>query len=128
MHATPIQMKKRWHLFGKELATFGTSYFIHCISNKTDMDTTRLPFYKENLAGLKYGQCVGNSIIDFFAWKLFNRLDMGGVKDFYKRFRIMDSAFMYYMYIRKVQYDFNACRRWMTNKTFHDDGHGWSFL
>jgi hypothetical protein len=64
----------------------------------------------------------------FFAWKLFKRLGMARIKEFYKRFRITDNAFMYYMYIIKVEYDLNACRRWVTGKTVDDDGHVWYFL
>jgi hypothetical protein len=53
---------------------------------------------------------------------------MYGVKYVYKCFRIMDSAFMCYMYIAKGEYDFDACRHWVTKKTVDDDGHVWSFL
>jgi Ulp1 family protease len=101
---------------------------IHRIRNNTDRDKNILHLYKENLEGLKDGQWVGNIIIDFFAWKLFKRLDRCGVKDVYKRFKIMDSVFRYYMYLAKGEYDFHACRCWVTNKSVDDDGHVWSFL
>jgi hypothetical protein len=67
MHATPMQVKKIWDRFDRELASFGTEDAIHRICNKIDKDKKKLSLYKENLAGLKYGQWVGNSIIDFFA-------------------------------------------------------------
>jgi hypothetical protein len=127
-NATPMQVKKMWDRFDEELPSFGTEDLIRPISNKRGKDKTRLPLYKENLAGLKDGKWVGNSIIDFFAWKLFKRIDMAGVKDVYKQFRIMDSAFMYYMHITKGEYYFNVCRRWVTKRTVDDDGHVWSFL
>jgi hypothetical protein len=117
-----------WHRFYVELSSWGSEEAICRIRNNTDRDKTRLSLYKEHLAGLKYGKWIGNRIIDIFAWKLFTKLDMAGVKYVYKRFKIIDIAFMYYMYLSKGQCDFNACRRWVTKKSFDDDIHVWSFL
>jgi hypothetical protein len=66
-------------------------------------------------------------MMDLFAWKLFKRLGMAGLKDVYKPFRIMGSAFMYYMYIQTEAYNFNACRCW-GGGAVENDGHVGTFL
>jgi hypothetical protein len=71
---------------------------------------------------------VGNNVINFFPWKRFKRLDKAGVPDIYKRFRIRDASFMFYMYIHHESYTYNAWRGIVTNKTVDKDGHIWYFL
>jgi Ulp1 family protease len=93
--------------FDHELASWGTEDHIHDIGNSTDKEYDRLPLYKENLAKLKNGQWLGNSIIDFFIWKHFDMLNKLGIKDEYTHFKIMDSCFMYYMYLTNQRYNFN---------------------
>jgi hypothetical protein len=46
MHATPMQVKKIWHRFNKELASYGSEDAIRHISKKIDGEKTRLPMYK----------------------------------------------------------------------------------
>jgi Ulp1 family protease len=77
---------------------------------------------------LKHGKWMGNSIIDFVIWKLLDMLVKLGIKDVLKRFKIMDSWFMYYMFVQNERYDFDACRRWVTKKDVNSDGHVLSFM
>jgi Ulp1 family protease len=46
----------------------------------------------------------------------------------YKRFRIMEGSFMYYMYDQYGKYNYNGCRRMATNKTVDSNGHVMSFM
>jgi hypothetical protein len=51
-----------------------------------------------------------------------------GIKDVYKRFKIMDSGFMYYRYSANDHYDFNACCQWVMKKDGNADGIVFLFL
>jgi hypothetical protein len=51
-----------------------------------------------------------------------------GIKDTYKHLMLVDSGFIYYMYLEKEHYDFNACHRWVIKKEVNDDGRVFSFL
>jgi Ulp1 family protease len=87
-----------------------------------------LSIFKEQLVDLKNGEWLSNSIIDFFHWKLIDVLSKLGVKDVYKRFKFMDSGFVYYKFLAKEEYDFSAWHHWATKKDMNDDGHIFSFL
>jgi hypothetical protein len=50
------------------------------------------------------------------------------VKYVYKRFKFMDSGFVYCMFLSKEEYDVSACHRWAMKKDVNDDGHIFSFL
>jgi hypothetical protein len=80
------------------------------------------------LAKLKHGTWLGNIIIDFFIWKLLAMIVKIGMKDVYKRFKIMDINFMYYMFVQLGRYDFDSCRRWVTKREVNADGHVFSFM
>jgi hypothetical protein len=92
MDTTPEQVANMWLSFDHEFESWGTEYHIHDIRNSTDKEHDRLPIYKENLADLKNGQWLGNIIIYFFSWKLFDMLDKIGIKDVHKCFKITDSG------------------------------------
>jgi hypothetical protein len=111
MHASTEQVNMMWYRYERETTTFGDELAIHCIVNRNDENHTRLPLYKENFAGLRVGNWVGNTIINFFAWKTSKRLDKAGVPYIYKQFRTMDASFMFYMYIHHDVYNYNAYRR-----------------
>jgi hypothetical protein len=98
MHATPNQVIYMWVRIHSELDSFHSELVVRRLVNKNDENCTRLPVYKEDLEGLRVGNWVGNTFIDVFAWKSIKRLDSAGVPDIYKRFRIMDGYFMYYMH------------------------------
>jgi hypothetical protein len=98
MHAAPNQVISMWNRYDRELDSFHSELVVRCIANKNDENCTRLPVNKEDLEGLQVGNWVGKIIIDGFACKTIKRLDSSGVSDIYKRFRIMDGSFMYYMY------------------------------
>jgi Ulp1 family protease len=101
---------------------------IRRLVNKIDENRTRLPVYKEDVERLLVGGWVGNTVVDVFAWKTIKKQDIVGVPDMYKRFRIMEGSFMHYMYEQYDKYDYNGCRRMVTNKTVNSNGHGMSFL
>jgi Ulp1 family protease len=84
--------------------------------------------YKQDLAKLKHGKWLGNSIIDFFIWKLLDMLIKLGMKDVYKRFKVMESGFMHYMFFQFDHYDFDACRRWVTKREVNPDVHVFWFM
>jgi hypothetical protein len=128
MNASTEQVTMMWNWYEREIAMFDTELVIRCIVNRNDENCTRLPLYKENLEGLRVGKWVRNTVIDFFAWKTFKRLDRAGVPDIYKRFRIMDGSFMFYMHVKYETCNYNACRRMVTHKTVDENGHVWSFL
>jgi hypothetical protein len=46
----------------------------------------------------------------------------------YKRFRIMEGSFMYYMYDQYGKYNYNGCRCMVTKKTVDSNGHVMPFL
>jgi Ulp1 family protease len=98
------------------------------IRNNADNESDRLALFKENFVALKNGEWLGNSIIEFFTWKLIDVLNTLGEKDVYKRFKFMDSGFMYCMYLANHEYDYSACRRWVMKKEVNDQGHIFSFL
>jgi hypothetical protein len=128
LDATPEQVANMWLRFDLEFKSWGTWYNILNIGNSMDKGHYRLPLYKEGLAKLKHGEWLGNSIIDFFTWKLFDMLNELGIKDMYKRFKITDSGFAYQMYFANEHYDLNACHHWVTKKDVNYDGHIFSFL
>jgi Ulp1 family protease len=128
MHATTDQVTAMWNRCDRELASLHTEFVVRRIVNKNDENRTILPFYKEDLQGLRIGKWVGNTIIDVFAWKTFKRLDRSGVPDIYKRFRIMDGSFMFYMYEQYEKYNYNGCHRMVTKKKVDENGHVWSFI
>jgi hypothetical protein len=98
MHETTDQVTAMWNRYDRELESFHSELLVRCIVNKNDENFTRLPVYKEDLEYLRVRNWVRNTIIDVFAWKAFKRLDRSGLPDIYKRFRIMDGSFMFYMY------------------------------
>jgi Ulp1 family protease len=116
MHATPDQVINMWNRYDRELDSFHSELVIRRIANKNDENRTRLPVYKEDLEGLRVGNWVGNTITDVCALKTIKRLDSSGVPDIYKRFRIMDGSFVYYMYEQYGKYNYNGCRRMVTKK------------
>jgi Ulp1 family protease len=128
MPATPDQVINMWNRINIKLDSFHSELVIRRLANKNDENRTRLPVYKEDLEGLRVGNWVGNTIIDVFAWKTIKRLDSAGVPNIYKRFRIMDGSFMYYMYEQYEKYNTNGCRSMVMNKTVDSNGHVWSFL
>jgi Ulp1 family protease len=117
-----------WHRIHPELDVFGSELVVRRLANKNDENRTRLPVYKEDLEGLRVGNWFGNTVIYVFAWKAIKRLDTVGVPNIYKRFRIMDGSFMYYMYEQYERYNYNGCRRMVTKKTVDSNGHVMSFL
>jgi hypothetical protein len=48
------------------------------------------------------------------------------MKDVYKRFKIMDSGFMYYMFVQFDRYDSDAC--WVPKRGVNPDGHVFLFM
>jgi Ulp1 family protease len=128
MHATPTQVISMWNRYDRELNLFHSELVVRHIFNKNDENHTRLPVYKEDLEGLQVGNWVGNTINDVFAWKTIKRLDRFEVPNIYKRFRIMDGSFMYYMYDQYIKYNYNGCRHMVTKKTIDANGHVWYFL
>jgi Ulp1 family protease len=56
------------------------------------------------------------------------RLETAGVPNIYKRFRIMDGSFMYYICEQYERYNYNGCHRMVTKKTVDSNGHVMSFL
>jgi Ulp1 family protease len=66
--------------------------------------------------------------LTFFIWKLLDMLVKIGMMDVYKRFKIMDSGFMYYMFVQLGHYNFDSCRHWVTKREVNDDGHMISFM
>jgi hypothetical protein len=102
MDATPLRMTQIWLRFDNELSTWLLEDHIRDICNGTSLETNHLMLYKQDLAKLKHGKWLGNITINFFIWKLLDMLIKLGMKDVYKRFKIMDGGFMYYMF---VQYD-----------------------
>jgi hypothetical protein len=111
MDATPRHMSQIWLRFDNELYTWLPEDHKRDISNNTNLETNRLMLYKQDLAKLKHGTWLGNSIMDFFIWKMLDMLVKIGMKDFYKRFKKMDSGFMYYMFVQLGHYNFYSCRR-----------------
>jgi hypothetical protein len=65
-------------------------------------------------------------------WKVcelgIRSLDRSGAPDIYKRFRIMDGSFMFYMYDQYGKYNYSGCHRMVTKKRVDENGHVWSFL
>jgi hypothetical protein len=128
MHATTDQVTVMWNWYDRELTSLHTEIVVRRIDNKNDENRTRLPVYKEDLEGLRVGNGVGNTIIDFFALKTFKRLDRSGIPDIYTRFRIMDGSFMFYMYKQYGKYNYNGCHLMVPQKTVDENGHVSSFL
>jgi Ulp1 family protease len=126
MHATPNQVINMWNRINNKLDSFHSELVIRRLANKNDENLT--PVYKEELEGLRVGNWGGNTIIDVFAKKTIKRLDSAGVPAIYKRFRIIDGSFMYYMYEQYEKYNYNGCRRVVTKKTVNSNGHARSFL
>jgi hypothetical protein len=83
-----------WDRIHSKPDSFHSELFVRRLANKNDENRTRLPVYKDDLEGLRVGNWVGNTIIDVFAWTKIKRLDIAGVPDIYKWFRIMDGSFM----------------------------------
>jgi hypothetical protein len=79
IHVTPDQLTGMWNRYDRELDSFHSELVVHRIVNKDDKNRTRLTIYKEDLEGLRVGNWVGNTIIDVFACKTFNRLNRSGV-------------------------------------------------
>jgi hypothetical protein len=98
MDATPDQIAQLWLRFDNQLSTWKPEDHIHDIRNNNIKENIRLTLYKLDSAKLKHGKWSGNSIIDFFIWKLLDMMVKLGIKDVYKWFNIMDSGSMYYMY------------------------------
>jgi hypothetical protein len=113
MDATPLHMSQMWLRSYNKLSMWKPKEHICDIRNSTNLETNRLTFYKQGMAKLKHGKWLGNSIIDFFIWKLFNMLVKLGMKDVHKCFKIIDSGCMYYMLVHFDHYDVDACRRWV---------------
>jgi Ulp1 family protease len=128
MNATPNQVINMWDRIHSELDSFHSELVVRRLANKNDDNRTRLPVYKEDLEVLRVGNWVENTVIDVFAWKTIKRLDSAGVPDIYKRFRIMDGSFMYYMYGQYERYNYNGCRCMVMKKTVDSNGHVWSFM
>jgi hypothetical protein len=100
MDNTPLHTSQMWLCFDNELSTWLPEDHICDIRNNTNLETNRLTLYTQDLAKLKHGTWLCNSIIDFFIWKLIDMLVKIGMKDVYKRFKIMDIGFMYYMFVQ----------------------------
>jgi hypothetical protein len=66
MDATPLHMSQMWLRFDNELSTWLPDDHIRDIRNNINLETNRLTLYKQDLAKLKHGTWLGNSIIDFF--------------------------------------------------------------
>jgi hypothetical protein len=66
MDATPLHMSQMWLRFNNELSTWLPEDHICDIRNNTNLETNRVTLYKQDLAKLKHGTWLGNSIIDFF--------------------------------------------------------------
>jgi Ulp1 family protease len=128
MHATPNQVNSMWNRIHTELDSFRTDFIVRRLANQNDENQTRLPVYKEDLERLLVGGWVGNTVIDVFAWKTIKKQDIAGVPNMYKRFRIMEGSFMYYMYDQYGKYNYNGCLRMVTKKTVNSNGHVMSFL
>jgi hypothetical protein len=109
MHVTTGQVTAVWNRYESELATFDTELVVRHIVNKNDENHARPPVYKEDLEGLRVGHWVENTIVKCFARKTFKRLDRSGAPDIYKRFRIMDGSFMFYIYRKYEKYNYNVC-------------------
>jgi hypothetical protein len=128
MHDTPDQVNSMWNRIQTELDSFSTDLIIRRLANQIDNNRTRLPVYKEDLERLLVGDWVRNTVIDVFDWKTITKQDIAGVPNMYTQFRIMEGSFMYYMYDQYGIYNYNGCRRMVTNKTVDSNGHVISFL
>jgi hypothetical protein len=128
MDSTPLHMSQMWLRFYNKLSTWLPEDHIRDIRDNTNLETNRLTLYKQDLAKLEHGTWLGNSIINFFIWKLLGMLIKIEMKYVYKRFKIMDSGFVYYMFVQLGRYDFDSCRRWATKREVNDDGHVFSFM
>jgi Ulp1 family protease len=93
-----------------------------------DKESNRLTLFKEDMLKLANGEWLANSIIDFFTWKLIDMLNKLGVKRVYKRFKFVDSAFAYCVYLANHEYNVSSCLRWAMKKEVNDDGHIFPFL
>jgi hypothetical protein len=128
MDATPLHMSQMWLRFDNKLFMWLREENIHDIRNNTNLETNRLMLYKQDLAKLKHGTWLGNIIIDFFIWKLLDMLIKIGMKDVYKRFKIMDKGFMHYMFLQLGRHYFDSCILWVTKREVNADGHVFLFM
>jgi hypothetical protein len=81
MDATPLHPSQMWLWFDTEISTWTSDGHIRDIHNSTKLETNRLMLYKHDLAKLKRGKFLGNSIIEFFIWKRLDMLVNLGMKD-----------------------------------------------
>jgi hypothetical protein len=67
MHTSNEQVNNMWDRYTSDMATFVDELAIHRSVNRNDENTTRLHMYKYNLTGLRVGNWVMDTIIDFCA-------------------------------------------------------------
>jgi hypothetical protein len=101
LDATPQQVQRMWEWFDLKVDACHKEDHIRDIRNRNDKEHNRLFLFKVQLVDLKNGEWLSNSIIGVFHWKFIDVLSKLGVKDVYKRFKFMDSGFMYYMFLAK---------------------------
>jgi hypothetical protein len=71
---------------------------------------------------------AGQQHHQLFGWKLLDMLVKLGMKDVYKRFKIIDSGFTYDMFVQFDHYDLDACQRWVTKREVNPDRHVFLFM
>jgi hypothetical protein len=125
--ATSQQCKTMWNRFELEVGAWESLSPLREIRNSATRDGMRLGLYVNDIVVLRKNTWLTNTPIDYFAWKIFDTLKRQGMHDVYKRFKFLDCAFMYNMYIETGTYNFNNCRRFVTKRTVVD-GKVFSFL